>query len=106
MREPRRLNLMGLHSLLQGQLYLFILIRIVGSGVHTGSIRHVGHYWPIVPAPGNCDDGEFGGLKIGRGNRSTRREPNPAPLCPPQIPLDQTRAQTRAAAVGCQRLTA
>jgi hypothetical protein len=28
------------------------------------------------------------------------------PLCPPQIPLDQTRARTRVAAVGSQRLTA
>jgi hypothetical protein len=43
--------------------------------------------WPIVPAPGDCDDGEFGGMKIGRGNRSTRRKPAPAPLYPPQIPL-------------------
>jgi hypothetical protein len=48
--------------------------------------------WPIVLAPGDCDDGEFGGMKIGRGNRSTRRKPTPEPLCPPQIPLDQTRA--------------
>jgi hypothetical protein len=24
--------------------------------------------WPIVPAPGDCDDEEFGGMKIGRGN--------------------------------------
>jgi hypothetical protein len=62
--------------------------------------------WPIVPAPGGYDDGEFGGMKIGRGNRSTRRKPAPAPLCPPLIPLDQTRARTRAAAVGSQRLTA
>jgi hypothetical protein len=61
--------------------------------------------WPIVPAPGNYDDGEFGGIKIGRGNRSTRRKPAPAPLCLPQIPLDQTRVQTRATAVGSQRLT-
>jgi hypothetical protein len=38
--------------------------------------------WPIVPAPGDYDDGEFGGMKIGRGNRSTRRKPAPAPLCP------------------------
>jgi hypothetical protein len=29
----------------------------------------------------------------------------PAPLCPPQIPLDQTWARSRAAAVGSQRLT-
>jgi hypothetical protein len=47
--------------------------------------------WPIVPTPRDYDDEEFGGMKIGRGNRSTRRKPAPAPLCPPQIPLDQTR---------------
>jgi hypothetical protein len=62
--------------------------------------------WPIVPAPGDYDDGEFGGIKIGRGNRSTLRKPAPAPLCPPQIPLDHTRARTRAFAVVIQRLTA
>jgi hypothetical protein len=33
-------------------------------------------------------------------------KPAPAPICPPQIPLDQTRDLTRAAAVGSQRLTA
>jgi hypothetical protein len=62
--------------------------------------------WPIVPAPGDYDYGEFGGMKIGRRNRITRRKSAPAPLYPPQIPLDQTRARTRAAAVGSQRLTA
>jgi hypothetical protein len=62
--------------------------------------------WPILPIPGDYDDGEFGGIKIGRENRSTRRKPAPAPLCSPQIPLDQTRARTRAVAVGSQRLTA
>jgi hypothetical protein len=25
--------------------------------------------WPIVPAQGDYDDGEFGGMKIGRGNK-------------------------------------
>jgi hypothetical protein len=53
---------------------------------------------------GDC--GAIGGMKIGRGNRSTRRKPAPAPLCLPQIPHDQTQARTRAAAVGSQRLTA
>jgi hypothetical protein len=62
--------------------------------------------WPILPAPGSYDDGELGGMKISRGNRSTRRKPAPAPLCPPQIPLEKTRVRTRAAAVGIQRLTA
>jgi hypothetical protein len=54
------------------------------------------------------DDGDCeasGGIKIGRGNRSTRRKPAPAPLCPQQISHDQTRARTRAAAVVSQRLT-
>jgi hypothetical protein len=60
---------------------------------------------PIVPAPGDCEDGVFGGKKIGRGNPGTRRKPAPAPLCPPQIPLDQARARTRAATVGSPRLT-
>jgi hypothetical protein len=45
-------------------------------------------------------------MKIGKGNRSIRRKPASAPLCPPQISLDQTRDRTRAAAVWSQRLTA
>jgi hypothetical protein len=40
------------------------------------------------------DDGEFGGMKIGRGNRSTRRKRAPESLCPPQIPLDQAQPTT------------
>jgi hypothetical protein len=46
---------------------------------------------------------KIGGMN-GRGNRSTRRKPAPTSLRPPQIPLDQTRDWTRAAAVGSQRL--
>jgi hypothetical protein len=34
------------------------------------------------------DCGAIGGMKVGRGNRSSRRKPAPAPLCPPQIPHD------------------
>jgi hypothetical protein len=56
--------------------------------------------WPIVPAPGDYDGEESGGMKIGRGNPTTRGKPAPAPLCLPQIPLDQTRDRTLAAAVG------
>jgi hypothetical protein len=47
-----------------------------------------------------------GGMRIGRGNRSTRRKPAPVPLCSPQIPHNRTWDRTRAAAVGSQRLTA
>jgi hypothetical protein len=34
------------------------------------------------------DYGAVGGMRIGRGNRSTRRKPAPVPLCPPRIPHD------------------
>jgi hypothetical protein len=60
---------------------------------------------PIVPAPGDYDDGEIGGIMIDRGNGSTRRNPAPVPLCPPQTPQPAW-TRTRAAAVGSQRLTA
>jgi hypothetical protein len=60
---------------------------------------------PIVPALGDYDDAEIGGMMIGKGNRSTRRKPAPVPLCPPQTSY-AARTRTRAAAVGSQRLTA
>jgi hypothetical protein len=59
---------------------------------------------PIVPTPGDYEDGEIGGM-IDRGIRSTRRKPAPVLLCPPQTP-HAARTRTRAAAVGNQRLTA
>jgi hypothetical protein len=34
---------------------------------------------PIVPVPRDYDDGETGGMIIGKGNRSTRRKPAPVP---------------------------
>jgi hypothetical protein len=46
-------------------------------------------YQPQMISEG--DYGAIGGMIIAKGNRSTPRKPAPAPLCPPQIPLDQTR---------------
>jgi hypothetical protein len=86
--------------------FLISIFGVVGGGVQMGPLGTSATEWPIVPAPGDYDDGEFGGMKIGRENLSARRKPAPAPLCPPQIPLDQTLARTRAAAVGSQRLAA
>jgi hypothetical protein len=82
------------------------IFRIVWGGVRLGPLGTEATDWPIVPAPGDYDVGEFGGMKISRGNRSTRRKRAPAPLCPPQIPLDQNWDRTLAAAVGSQRLKA
>jgi hypothetical protein len=51
-----------------------------------GPLGTAATYRPIVPSPGDYDDGEIGGIMIGRGNRSTRRKPAPVPLGPPQTP--------------------
>jgi hypothetical protein len=76
----------------------------VGGGVQLGPLGTAATNWPIVPAPGDYDDGEIGGM-IGRGNRSPGRKPTPIPLCPPQTP-HAARTRTRAAEVESQRLTA
>jgi hypothetical protein len=55
------------------------------------------------------DDDERGavdGMRISKGNRSTRRKSAPMPLCPPQIPHDLTWDRSLAASVGSRRLTA
>jgi hypothetical protein len=75
------------------------------GGVQFGPLGMAATNRPIVPAPGDYDDGEIGGMMIGRGNRSTRRN---LPQCrfvhhKPHMPA---RTRTRAAAVGSQRLTA
>jgi hypothetical protein len=87
-------------NLSRGEMHLLFLKLIFFLNSKLGPLGTSATEWPIVPALGDYDDGEFGGMKIGRVNRSTRKKPAPAPLCPPQIPLDQTRVLTRAAAVG------
>jgi hypothetical protein len=41
--------------------------------------------------------GAAGGMRIGRGSRSTRGNPSPVTLCLPQIPLDLSLYRNRAA---------
>jgi hypothetical protein len=84
---------------------VLFLIGIVGGGVQLGPLGTAATNRPIVPAPGDYDDGDIGGMMIGRGNQSTRRKPAQVPLCPPQS-TNAARMRTRAAAVGSQRLTA
>jgi hypothetical protein len=83
---------------------VFFKIGILGGGVQLGPLGTAATSRPIVPAPGDYDDGEIGGMN-GRGNRSTRIKPAPVSLYPPQTP-HAARTRTRAAAVGSQRLTA
>jgi hypothetical protein len=76
-------------ELQQGSISIFFIIvsgvRLspLGTEATTGLL-----YQPQMIDDGDC--GEIGGMKIGRGNRSTRRKPATAPLCPPTH--DQTRA--------------
>jgi hypothetical protein len=72
----------------------FLLIRIVGGGIQLGPLGTSATNWPIIPAPGEYEDGEFDGMMIGRGDRSTRRKPAPVPLYPPQIPHNLTGANS------------
>jgi hypothetical protein len=83
------------------------IITIIISGVRLSSL-HTAAATLLSDQPPMIDEGDCGatgGMKIDNGNRSTRRKPAPAPLCPPQIPYDQIRARTHAAAVGSQQLT-
>jgi hypothetical protein len=87
-------------------LYYYLCITLngvrlspLGTAATTGLL-----YQPKMIDDGDC--GAVGGMKIDRGNRSTWRKPLPVRICPPQIPHYLTRARTRAAAVGSQRLTA
>jgi hypothetical protein len=77
----------------------------MGGGVQLGPLGTAATNRPIVPAPGNYDDGEIGGMMISMGNRSTPRKPAPVPPCPPQTP-HVVPTRTRATELGSQRLTA
>jgi hypothetical protein len=83
-----------------------IIIFIIFSGLRVHLVLQPLLAYCTSPTIDDTDCGAMGGMKIGRGNRSSQRKPAPVPLCPPQIPHDLTRARTRAAAVGSQRLTA
>jgi hypothetical protein len=55
----------------------------MGVGVQLGPPGTAATNRPIAASPYYHDDGEIGGIRIGRGNRSTRSKHAPVPLCPP-----------------------
>jgi hypothetical protein len=84
--------------------YFFCFLRWCETWVHL--VRRI--LTGLLYQPQMTDDDKCGavsGMRIGRGNRSSRRKHAPVPLCPPQIPHDLTWARTRAAEVGSRRLT-
>jgi hypothetical protein len=86
----------------------FIIIIIIISGVRLSPHDTAATTGPLYQLhlidDGDC--GAIGGMKIGRGNLSTRRKSAAAPLCTPQIPHDQTSARSRPAVVRSQWRTA
>jgi hypothetical protein len=85
-----------------------ILVPIMCSGVgwdwvHLLRGPLIGPFYQTRMIDDDDECGAVGGMRIERGNRSTRRKPA---ICPPQIPHYQTWARTRTAVVGSRRLTA
>jgi hypothetical protein len=62
--------------------------------------------FPSVLAPDDDECGAVGGMKVGKGNRSTWRKHASAPLCPTQIPHELNWARSRTTAVESERLNA
>jgi hypothetical protein len=48
-----------------------LMDRRSGGGVQLGPLGTSPTNWPIIHGQGDYEDGEFGGMMIGRGNRST-----------------------------------
>jgi hypothetical protein len=61
-------------------------IGIFGGEVQLGPLGTAATNRPVVPATSDYDNGEVGGMMIGRRNRSTRRKSAPVPLCSPRTP--------------------
>jgi hypothetical protein len=95
----------------QGQVYLYS-VRIVHTskylvswgGVRLSLFGTLATFWPVMSAPDDDDYydyyyyyqcGAVGGMRIYRGNHSTRRKPGPDPVCPQQIPHDLAWARSR-----------
>jgi hypothetical protein len=53
------------------QAYFFFEIGIAVGGIQSGPLGTAATNRHIVPAPGDYEDGDIGGM-IGRGNRGTR----------------------------------
>jgi hypothetical protein len=85
------------------QLQVRMQMYFLGWG-ETGSTWYRWPLFGLLYQPRMIDDecGVVGGMRIGRGNRSTGGKPAPVPLCPPQIPHDPTWTT----AMGSRRLTA
>jgi hypothetical protein len=81
--------------------YIVFLVYLSGWSRTESTVTEATYWLFYQPWLVDGDDcTAVGGMNVGRGNRSTRRKPDPISLCPPQVPHDMTRARTCDAAVG------
>jgi hypothetical protein len=82
----------AIHSVQHPVLTYLTFFLISWVGVRLSPLGTSATNWPIVPAPDMIDDecGAFSLIRIGKGNRRTRRKPALVPLRPPQIVHDLT----------------
>jgi hypothetical protein len=84
--EPQALNRSSSGRMSSSVSLVIIGPHSLGGGVRLSPLGTSATNWPIVPAPDNKEYAEFGGMRIDRGSRRTRRKPAQMPLCPLQIP--------------------
>jgi hypothetical protein len=78
------MNIAGLYTSLE--VFFFW-----GGGLSLSPLGTSATNWSLYqPRMIDGERGSVGEMKIGKGNRRTRRKPAPAPLCPPQISHDLT----------------
>jgi hypothetical protein len=67
---------------LAASMKLYVLFRLQDLGQSAWLLERLisSSQGLCVSAPGDCEDGEVGGIKIGRGSRSIRRKPAPTPF--------------------------
>jgi hypothetical protein len=79
--SPEKCDTENVHNYifhLKLELQAFVVVRLSPIGIATTT--------GLLCQPQMIDDGDcrtVGGMKIGRGYRSTQRKPSLAPLCPP-----------------------
>jgi hypothetical protein len=97
------------HLFLQNTIQIEDFFLVSWGGVRLSPLGTSATVWPLELSLRMKYDDKYwavGGMRIGTGNRSTRRQPAPVPLCSPQIPHDLTWDYTLATSVGSRRLTA
>jgi hypothetical protein len=57
-----------------------VLVLLSSGGVRMSPLGTSAIIWAIVPSPGDDKCGAVGGMRNGRGDRSTRKKPAPVPL--------------------------